>query len=212
MKQNIIDRLFEINDDIEPTKIDPNYIIIDNFYKNYEDLHDYILNLPKTPKSNNVSKCINSRNVIEPRPMQLDKYFKILKHYIKKYYDKDTTILNGDVSINSIKIVTEISKEYQHWPHRDPGMTGIVYLDKISNGGTAIYEDPIDSKEHYDTLIPGKGYFRDTSKLNVLEIVESKPNRLVIFNALKLHGSYIYDHNAYRDKERFHQITFTTQT
>ena len=200
--------LFELNNNLEIQYVDEDIVIIDNIYKNFNDLQNFCIKLEKTFIRNNekhIEKFLNCRTSLNVtiKPDLL----KILEETSKKINGKDNSY-NRLVTINSIKIIDKsISKEkLQHWPHRDAGVTALIYIDQFENGGTIIYKDP--PSNILKKIESKTGYFRNTSELEIKKIIKSKPNRLVIFNALKLHGSYIEDYSIYENNERITQIIF----
>lgn len=212
-KVEYLNHLFEINKDLVITKYDDYAIIIDNFYTNYDQLHDYVVSLPKEGRGIFTNDYLLGRTRIKGRYPNKDILDNMIEDMSLKYFNTNDKVLDKDILINSIELFTDIPDGYQNWPHYDPGITCIIYLDKICEGGTVVYDIPEGLPEKYlkDTLTFGKSYFRDISKLKMIGKVEAKPNRLVILNARKLHGSYIDDHSKYLGQERFQQIIFTNR-
>lgn len=201
--------MFEVNENFIITEITDKYIIIDNFYKNYDELYEYIINKKKDIRPDSIfdERYNNYRTTIYKN---IDnKLINIIKKYSKEIFKYDVEIINKElISINSISLNKNIESYLQHWPHNDPGPTAIIYLDKIGDNGTVIYKDQIDLSK--DVFRPKLGYFRDTRDLTIDSYIESKPNRLVILNAIFTHGSYIKDHSKFIGNERIHQIVFTS--
>ena len=210
-----LEYLFEINDDLEIVfNKEDAYITIDNFYKNFEDLHEFVNKLKKTPRGNFNEKYINTRTRLNIKLNNKIKLNNIIATLSEKYLGRKDVLTDETVLINSIMLNSIIDHNMQHWPHRDPGITGIIYLDKINAGGTAIYMDPDETMdENYilTTLGKGAGYFRDTSGMKIKKLIPSKNNMLVILDATKLHGGYMLDHTKYLNNERIHQIVFTVK-
>lgn len=90
------------------------------------------------------------------------------------------------------------------WPHRDHGYTGIVYFDSSS---TNLYEemhrdDPKGVAEHFAP-------WRPKDRFRLLKTLESKYNRLVLFDGKKFfHGMNISDHTYFSDRYRTNQAIF----
>lgn len=213
-KSENINHLFEINEELTLTKYGDYAIIIDNFYKNYEELHDYVVSLPKEAKGIFTKDFLHGRTRIEGSYPNKDMLDNIIENVCYEHFGVEDKVLDKDILINSIELFTEIPDTHQHWPHYDPGITCIIYLDKICEGGTVIYDVPEGLPEEYlkETLDFGKSYFRDVSKLNIEFMVEAKPNRMVLFNARKLHGAYVKDKSKYLNNQRIHQIVFTNRS
>lgn len=93
---------------------------------------------------------------------------------------------------NFTKFLSKDFNNYQEcfwWPHRDPGYTGIIYLNEYEGPGTNLYEivdkDPSGAKEH-------EAPWRPREKFKVIKTLIAKQNRLVFFDAKKfLHGMAI---------------------
>ena len=196
----MINFLFEINSEYTITEINKDYIIIDNFYKNYDSLSIYVKDLKKDIRTANNENYKNCRTVIKEIPDSYKILTNLIEDYSIKYFNRENKVITNQVTLNSIELYKEFPENIQHWPHTDIGTTGLVYLSD-EESGTVIYKDT-------DLKFPvGGGYFRDISKLEIDKIINSKPNRLVILNAVKLHGSYFY--KKILNQERISQILFT---
>ena len=196
----MINFLFEINSEYTITEINKDYIIIDNFYKNYDSLSIYVKDLKKDIRTANNENYKNCRTVIKEIPDSYKILTNLIEDYSIKYFNRENKVITNQVTLNSIELYKEFPENIQHWPQTDIGTTGLVYLSD-EESGTVIYKDT-------DLKFPvGGGYFRDISKLEIDKIINSKPNRLVILNAVKLHGSYFY--KKILNQERISQILFT---
>lgn len=211
--QEDFEKMFEINEELEISHSDDNYVIIDNIYKNYDMLHDYICTVEKYIRGIYTKDFDNGRTRLGFHVKSKQILNDIILKISNEYWGFNDTIEDNDILINSMKLNIPIPEHVQHWPHVDPGTSGIVYLDKICSGGTAIWEVPEGLDEEYleSTLSFGRSYFRDVSRLKLVDKVIAKPNRLVILNARKLHGGYIDDKEKYLGQERFQQIIFTNR-
>lgn len=211
--QEDYEKMFEINEDLKITSADENAIIIDNFYKNYEELHDYIKSIKKFIRGMYTTDFDNGRTRLDFHVKSKEKLNNIILNLSHQFWGYNDKIEDDDILINSMKLNVKIPVHVQHWPHVDPGTSGIVYLDKISNGGTVLWEVPDGLDEQYleETLSFGRSYFRDVSKLKMVAKIDAVPNRLVILNARKLHGGFIEDKDQYLGQERFQQIVFTNR-
>ena len=196
----MINFLFEINPEYNITEINKDYIIIDNFYKNYEDLSNYAKDLKKDIRTPNIENYKNCRTSLTEIPDSYKTLIKLIEDYSIKYFNRVNKVITNQVTLNSITLYKDYPDNIQHWPHIDNGTTGIIYLSE-EDSGTVIYKDN-------DIKFPvGNGYFRDISNLEIEKIIDAKPNRLVILNAVKIHGSYFY--KKILNKERISQIVFT---
>ena len=87
------------------------------------------------------------------------------------------------------------------YPHLDPGMTALVYLDKEIANGTNIYEPLTYStqfkREHKD-------HYADEQELKVIAHTPSEYNKLVIWDGTKYHG--LCQDEKYIGKWRLNQV------
>lgn len=213
IKPIILDELFEINDGLTP-EFNDGVIIIDNFYKNYDEIHD-MLNNCSVPRW----KCgLGSRNFIDYYDCRLkignDHHGKSfttkinsLASLIKYFYNDPRNIelkFGEEYEFNIYQnIKKDIPNTLQHFPHTDTCYNVIVYLDKICSGGTCIYPtiDALHNSEEQNLLFDVINYDKF--------IINSKPNRMVIFEGTKYHGGYIEDHNSYMNQNwRINQVMF----
>ena len=78
----------------------------------------------------------------------------------------------------------------------------LVYLDKVEDGGTAVYESAwIPNREGEGLLQPVEGTW-------ICPMSFDKFNRCVMFTGNKMHGAYINDYNKYKDDWRLSQVFF----
>lgn len=201
--------LFEINKDCK-ISYHSNYIIVDNFYKNFEEVHDVLNNMPKE-----VWKLKeNSRNFIDyydTRPTitnHADIRF-IYEEFFNKLLNAQCQILYREFEFNCFKWISPAeNKNFQMMPHLDANkLVALVTIDKVNNGGTALYEyskkeDFLFEYDESDNAIC------DVSHLKIHRIIPSKPNRLCIFSGDVFHGGYISDHEKYLHDWRMNQVFF----
>lgn len=200
-----------------------NVIIIDNWYKNFNEIRDHVKRMPlsrynwKFSDGNFVDyyDCRTRIPFFYPNIDKLRVYFNNIKILVEDYnntfipeYERikfDT----GFLEFNFWKNVNiKLSNKFQQKPHIDSDNCNsyncIVYFDDISSGGTAIYKD-------YDINLT-ENTNENTLMVDVSEykkiIVESKPNRMAIFKSNVPHGSYINNHEAYTYDWRINQVLF----
>ena len=212
IKPFIVDQLFELNDELGIAFID-DVIYIDNFYKNYEQIYELLNNI-SVP---NWKICPESKNFIDYYDCSyVVDNFRCSKKYahgmimigdlISKFFKEEKKFVPNSTNckFNVFKNITyNRSNNLQHFPHIDTVYNAIVYLDKISSGGTALYPDieQLHNTEQIDL-------FYNTSSINK-KIIQAKPNRLAIFKGEQYHGGYIEDHNAYTGENwRINQVMF----
>lgn len=122
--------MFEINENLQISHADENFIIIDNFYKNYDELHDFISNYPKFLRGMYSSDFDNGRTRLDFNVKSKEILNNIIMNLSRDAWGYNDTIEDNDILINSMKLNVKIENHMQHWPHVDPGTSGIVYLDK----------------------------------------------------------------------------------
>ena len=199
--------LFDINPNITIAG-DENVIVIDNWYLNYESLYHILLNMP-VPRWKWEEGSRNFIDYFDCRPLFStgnydDRGTLIIKDVIRHFFNEQNhlELVNKVAEFNFYKNINKnVSSSLQHHPHIDIDYNVVIYLDKVSSGGTALYELPnIPNNEHKNLL-----YNVDNIDKKIIKAV---PNRLVIFDGSKMHGGYIEDHNKYVDDWRINQIMF----
>jgi hypothetical protein len=188
-------------------------LIIDDWYKNYDLMYDVVTSMPLPrwkwhPEGRNFKDYYDCRPTIQinfPDTEKLDKFFDVLGSIFFEYY-KEIVPLNLQeklLQFNFYRNIREgVPNVLQHHPHRDYKYNCLVYLDKISSGGTALYRNLISLESNEDTNM-----LLDVSKYEKF-IIPAKPNRLVIFPGSIYHGGYIEDHDLYVKNWRINQIFF----
>jgi hypothetical protein len=207
----IYDNLFEINDDLVP-KFKDGIIVIDNFYKNFDEIYSMLSNM----KVNRWKASKDSRNFIDYYDCRLsiknanfsEKYKKkiqFLMQLIGDYYKEvELEIMSPNYSFNYYKnLLKGVPNNLQHFPHVDFAYNALVTFDKVCSGGTAIYHSikNLENTEEDNLLY-------DISDLDAI-IIPAKQNRLIIFNGSFYHGGYIENHDAYTGENwRINQVMF----
>ena len=197
---------------LDPKLID-GVIVVDDFYKNY-DLMYQVLQNSSAPRWKWHSEGRNFKDYFDCRitlsyntfvDFDRIKINTVISKLIKDFYQVKEKIYlqNSFLEFNVYKnIKKDIPNNLQHHPHIDHCFNCIVYMDQVSSGGTAIYDTlvPIVNQENVNLLY-------DISGLD-FNLIESKPNRLVIFPGWFYHGGYIEDHNMYLDDWRVNNVMF----
>jgi hypothetical protein len=204
--------LFELNSNLNPV-FDGEVITIDNIFKNYEQIlqmcNNSVVEMWKSTK--------DSRNFIDyydckltfrnwfNDPSKTNQRLNTLLQLTSEYFKTDTEIYAGkEFEFNYYKNkIPNLSNKYQHHPHTDYYYNSIIYIDTISNGGTAIYE-PIEEIE----LLEEVNMLRDISQFKIKKLIKSIPNRCVIFPGHMWHGGYIENHNKYYHDWRINLVHF----
>lgn len=212
------EQLFDLSDDYKIV-MENDVIIIDNIYKNYDQIYDLITNMPVpiwkwSTNSLNFKDYYDCRPILKIHPKMRDtnevdpqkQNANEIAEIIGDYYGDPRPLKQQwmhDLEFNYFKHINlPPSSDYQFHPHLDFPYAGIIYLDKVSSGGTAIYDvDKFINEEEHNVMI-------DVSKFKIKQIIPAKPNRLVLFKAKQMHGGYIADHSAYLNDWRINQVIF----
>lgn len=207
--------LLEINENYKVVFNNDLMLIVDDWYKNFDQFYDLLRQAPlprwkwQEGGKNFVDyyDCRPLFNLNFPDHKKINRFVATLKELIaEKFNDTNNLELeNNLLEFNFYKnIKKNVSSDLQHFPHVDFKYNCIVYFDKICSGGTAIYPDlkNLQNTESYNLLHNISNYKRI--------LIQSKPNRLVIFKGNFYHGGFIQNHNDYVDDWRMNQILFFT--
>jgi hypothetical protein len=204
--------VFELNqiDNLEIIKINgTNLYIKDNFYKNpYE-----VLDILNTQQSKLWKSWDNpSYNGIHFLDSRHDFYHEdmLLVNKEIERICKQKTAQPGQVITNCIQFYNKDFNNYKnnYWaPHEDLGYTALIYLNNFDCSGTNIYnrleEDVWETPEHYDP-------WRPKNKFELVYTVESKFNRMVLFDGKSLTHGMAIDDDTFFSKTRINQAVFLT--
>lgn len=204
--------MFELNqiDNLEIIKINgTNLYIKDNFYKNpYE-----VLDILNTQQSKLWKSWDNpSYNGIHFLDSRHDFYHEdmLLVNKEIERICKQKTAQPGQVITNCIQFYNKDFNNYKnnYWaPHEDLGYTALIYLNNFDCSGTNIYnrleEDVWETPEHYDP-------WRPKNKFELVYTVESKFNRMVLFDGKSLTHGMAIDDDTFFSKTRINQAVFLT--
>lgn len=114
----------------------------------------------------------------------------------------------GRIVTNCMRFYNQEFNDYEnnYWgPHEDLGYTALVYLNKFECSGTNIYnrvkEDIWETPEHYEP-------WRAKDKFELVYTIESKFNRMVLFDGKSLtHGMAVNDDKFFKET-RINQAIF----
>lgn len=218
----IPDQLFELNPDRSPVEVHENWISVDNFYKNYDLIFNVLSGMPKETwkykeGSRNFVDYYDCRPTIQNHmghgTKSAQENTKLLTHWINTYLRPDETPKKmsfdgqrASLDFNMFKFVKEYDYPYQHCIHKDVGWTAIIYLDKVADGGTALYKSPFKGQSEFVSVM------QDVSKETLIEVIPAKPNRLAIFKGSEIaHSAWFNDHRKYIDNWRINQVIFLTE-
>ena len=229
MKKFKPSELFAVNEELNIKKIklddDDLILMIDDFYKNPDDIREFILNTPapiwkNTPDSLNFKQyydCRHNMSCWDTFPFVLP-----LSNIMSYYYD---FILNKE---RQIYFITNVFQWIENQPNEAVGnrvhtdghreFASNVYFNKGSecNGGTAIYRskhtDSIrleEGEEWIGEIEDGSCYYDKnwTNDWTLELVIPMKYNRCVMHPGYLYHGAYHTD-NAFKDFPRIAQICF----
>jgi hypothetical protein len=200
---NELDFIFKINENskiqldyIEENDIDSKFYVIEDFFENPDEIVKY-LNKFKPNVWKKEHKLSYNTIYFQDMSQQLENI-----DAINPVYDLITNLCNqqsefrGCISTNLFNFYKHNFNDYyeNYWcPHKDPGYTALVYLNKDDyKNGTNIYRciDPNHisvEPEHYKPWV-------SKEKFELIMTVPPKYNRLFLFNAAKYyHGMSIED-------------------
>jgi hypothetical protein len=198
--------LFEIN--LENISIetfqDSTIYKIDNFYRYPDEVLKYIESHQAALWKSWEVPSYNGKHFVDYRHDFIDNRLTEIDHQLEnlcnQYISQPCRVVT-----NKIKFIDYNFNDYfnNFWaPHTDLGYTGLVYFD---SSGTNLYE-PIDNDHwtEHEHVAP----WRPKSKYKIIKTLESKFNRLILFDGAKfLHGMSITD-DRYFKKYRFNQAFF----
>jgi len=198
--------LFDVNLDNISVEVfqDSRIYTIDNFYRYPNKVLDFLNSNTatlwkswETPSYNGIHFFDYRHNFIDDRLLTVDSVLeKLCDQHIAQ---------PGRIVTNKIKFVNYDFNDYfnNYWaPHKDLGYTGLVYFN---SSGTNLYES-VESDEwsEFEHVAPWRPKF----KYKVIKTLESKFNRLILFDGAKfLHGMAI-DNDNYFKNYRFNQAFF----
>lgn len=209
--------------DVRDYVFEDNCIVIDDFYENIEDIHDYLTSRNSYPlwkydaesdtrNSIDYNDCRVIDKIAFPNRVITSRYENLL-NVCRKFYHRGEYHFDWVFEVNCFQTKTVFDSNLQHYPHIDSDfgapddfctLNMIVYLDKQEDGGTAVYDGAwIRNNESINLLYPVEEEF----ELN--KVIEHKYNRCVIFPGNRLHGAYINNYESYSgDKWRYAQVNF----
>jgi hypothetical protein len=216
-----VNELFELNPDYEVVSFDGQIMIIDNWYKNYDQIievmeqqtpvyYNYVTSSGIQP--DNGKKYHDCRVLLTNTSLD-EKYISTLKE-IEKIITKgspglELTFTSPGLVFNYWKNENKnLRNNIQSLPHVDSpaAFACVIYLDKICSGGTNIYD--IEENVSVNPGLVDITNFQQTFKYKVVKSIKAKPNRMVIYPGNIWHGAFIEDHSKYVDEWRINQVHF----
>ena len=202
--------MFELNSDLdikEEILLGSKIFIIDNFYKNPDEVYDFLFNREVPLWKMDEKPSFNTIHFIDKRIDEYDERLAPVIGFLSYLCNQDAE--SHDIVTNMQRFFKHDFNDYKNchwWPHQDSGYNGIVYFNKDDNtSGTNLYSvkkryDMTD--EHYRPWIPKEEF-------KILKTLEPEYNRLVFFDGLKfLHGANFPDDRYFGDEYRTNQVFF----
>jgi len=190
--------------------LNTNLIIVDDFLLNPLSVLEYLYsNQPKTlwkhwqMPSNNGKYFIDKRHTITGQQSSgYNKHiFNILNNSSQRLLEPNT------ISSNFTRFIDRDFNDYNNcywYPHIDDGYNALLYLNTNGCSGTNIYDyvhrDLYNDPEHYKP-------WRPKDKYKLIYNIESKFNRLVLFDGRLLHGMAVNNEKFFYT-ERINLATF----
>lgn len=189
--------------EVEGSKI----YVIDNFYKDPDFVYNYSIDPLPNPWKHNPHMGYNMDRYEDRR--RVDQNNNLVDIYGR------LSAICGQPPEYDNQFVTNVTKFYDRaynnferkywWPHKDLGYNGIVYLNNLdSHPGTNLY-----SVDSLNPLLPEwmcPWVSRDD--YNLIHTIESKYNRLVLFDGHKFHHGMAIEDDRYFYQYRVNQVYF----
>ena len=190
-------------------------IIVDNFFEDPNKIIEYSKKL--TFKKDEQGEWPGERaNTVQ----EIDFFNWVIYRIVRILYPMNHREISWNCSQNFQKIDGNIYRD-SGWVHSDDPceITAIIYLSKHKNCGTSLYtkKNFSNSTMHSDKKIESYQTLNFDGKLKYLEennnlfeknlTVDSKFNRLLIFDSNQFHGADMFRDNENKE-ERFTLITF----
>ena len=200
--------MFEVNENLE---VKQDYLLgskiftIDNFYKDPEEVSEYIFNrevplwkIKESPSFNGL--FFNERRLIE-EDTRLENIYKFLSSLCGMGYKF------VDIVTNMSRFCKNDFNDYENcfwWPHTDRGWNGIVYFNKDEeNSGTNLYDPKVLQEEEWQISLSAPEHYsawRPKEKYSILKTFKSKYNSLCLFDGSKFpHNMNITNDRFFRD-------------
>lgn len=200
-----LEHLLEVNPDYKIVSADNGFIVIDDWYKNFDELQDFLYNsnpsmwTPKTDDWFDGKLFLAHHHTAEKIELLIKEHFNI--NVVLSY--------PRFIDFNYFTLYKKQNKGnvYQH-PHFDKHpLSAVIYMDKICDGGTAWYNIDYKKWEHDIFIVDLETYENKVKYIPTTEI-NSKPNRMVIGYGGELHSGYFNDINSYLNEWRITQVIF----
>jgi hypothetical protein len=208
--------MFELNDNITIQEFlveDSPVYIIDNFYKNPEEIVNFLLETE--PEFHKIDEYPSFNSV----------YFEDRRHDIQsdeviKVYEFLSNVCKQNIFGDGDEIVTNFFKfkknsfndytnNYWH-PHIDYGYNAIIYFNENDFcSGTNLYEYLNPSDNHPQNIPEHYAPWESKEKYKLIHSIEPRYNRMVLFDGFKYyHGMNICNDDYSGETYRINQVLF----
>ena len=202
--------MFELNPDLEVKEeilLGSKIFIIDNFYKNPDEVYDFLFNREVPLWKIEEKPSFNTIHFIDKRLIEYDERLLPVIGFLSYLCNQDAE--SHDIVTNMQRFFKHDFNDYKNchwWPHQDSGYNGIVYFNKDDNtSGTNLYS----VKKQYNMTLEHVEPWRPKENFKILKTLEPEYNRLVFFDGLKfLHGANFPDNRYFDEEYRTNQVFF----
>ena len=202
--------MFELNLDLdikEEIFLGSKIFTIDNFYKNPDEVYDFLFNREVPLWKIEEKPSFNTIHFIDKRLIEYDERLLPVIGFLSYLCNQDAE--SHDIVTNMQRFFKHDFNDYKNchwWPHQDSGYNGIVYFNKDDNtSGTNLYS----VKKQYNMTLEHVEPWRSKKDFEILKTLEPKYNRLVFFDGLKfLHGANFPDDRYFGEEYRTNQVFF----
>jgi hypothetical protein len=191
------------------------FYVVDNFFKNFKMVQKCLYECPHenyhmSESSRNFKDYYDCRTIfrnVTPDESMVEKrkkYFSRLLNSTKEW-EHHNPHWDPAFYFNIFKMGDRKLAANRRWgqvPHIENTINMIIYIDGISDGGTALYKKNynIEQQETDDALMDITDYEYD--------LIEARPNRMVLFDGNRLHGAAVNDYDKYRNEPRINMVQF----
>ena len=202
--------MFELNPDLEIKEeilLESKIFTIDNFYKNPDEVYDFLFNREVPLWKIEEKPSFNTIHFIDKRLIEYDERLLPVIGFLSYLCNQDAE--SHDIVTNMQRFFKHDFNDYKNchwWPHQDSGYNGIVYFNKDDNtSGTNLYS----VKKQYNMTLEHVEPWRPKENFKILKTLEPEYNRLVFFDGLKfLHGANFPDNRYFDEEYRTNQVFF----
>ena len=204
--------MFDLNLDYKVVLIDNEVAIIDDWYKDYDQIIDMLKRQTPAPYRPDSNVNYDFDNGVKYKDCRLDipnTNNETLTEIEKIIGEKLTFAKYDSFTFNYWKNIEVPSNNYQSIPHIDShdfALACVIYMDTISSGGTQLYDAVLSDVS--GTGLNDISKFQTKMQIKPRRLLEAKPNRLVIYPGNLWHGAFIEDHSKYVDDWRINQVNF----